>query len=293
MKKIAVVGSGTMGRGIAQVIAQANYQVYLCDTSKDIVDQSMKLVHDSLKKAVLKKKITEEDTNRILLNIKPTAIDLINEKSEYINALRDIDLVVEAITEDLKVKKSFYHDLDIHCHEKSIFATNTSALSVSELASCTKRPDRVIGMHFFNPATTMKLIEITSGSETSKATNLTIKLFCETLGKVPVNVVESPGFIVNRMLVPLINEAAFMYMEGIASAEDIDTAMCLGAGHPLGPLSLADMIGLDVCLAVMETLFNEFGDSKYRPCPLLKKMVRANQLGQKTGNGFYSYISDK
>ncbi|HBL50984.1 MAG TPA: 3-hydroxybutyryl-CoA dehydrogenase, partial [Firmicutes bacterium] len=200
-----------------------------------------------------------------------------------------VDLVIEAITENAAVKKELFSELDKVLGPQAIFASNTSALSVTELARATSRPERFIGMHFFNPAPIMKLVEIIRGADTAEGTFEAVRVLAEQLGKTPVTVNEAPGFVVNRLLVPMINEAVYALMEGVASAEDIDTAMKLGAGHPMGPLALADMIGLDVCLAIMEALDAEFGDPKYRPCPLLRKMVRAGRLGRKSGRGFFDY----
>ena len=203
--------------------------------------------------------------------------------------IKDADLVIEAIVEDIKVKETVFKELDEICEDKTILATNTSSLSITEIASFTKRPEKVIGMHFFNPVPVMKLTEIITGQKTSVETFDTVFKIASDIGKVPVRVEESPGFVVNRILVPMINEAVGILSENVASKEDIDESMKLGANHPIGPLALADLIGLDVCLAIMEVLYNEFSDSKYRPHPLLKKMVRANNLGRKTGKGFYEY----
>jgi len=284
MKKVVVLGAGTMGAGIALVAAQAGFQVILRDVSETLVQKGLKIIDKILNKAVEKGKMSAEDKSGILGNLKG-----VYDANELAEELKDTDLIIEAIVENMAIKKSVYKEFDAQCPEKTIFASNTSALSISELASATNRPQNVIGMHFFNPANVMKLVEVIAGAATSNETVELVNNFVKEIGKVPVQVKESPGFIVNRMLVPLINEAAFIYMEGIATPEDIDAAMKLGANHPIGPLALGDMIGLDVCLAVMETLYTEFADPKYRPCPVLRKMVRAGFLGRKTGKGFYQY----
>ncbi|MFZ7101058.1 MAG: 3-hydroxybutyryl-CoA dehydrogenase [Peptococcaceae bacterium] len=278
--KIMICGAGTMGAGIAQVMAEAGHEVFLRDIKDEFVARGLKTIEKNLRRKVEKNKISSEEKEQVLSRIKGTT-DLA--------AARDVELVVEAIVEYMAPKKELWQELDGICPAETIFASNTSALSISELAAVTKRPDKFIGMHFFNPAPVMKLVELIKGVGTSNETYHYSKEFTVSLGKTPVTVEEAPGFVVNRILIPMINEAAFILMEGIASAEDIDEGMKLGANHPIGPLALGDLVGLDVCLSIMETLYTETGDPKYRACPLLKKMVRAGYLGRKTGRGFFRY----
>ncbi|HKL75694.1 MAG TPA: 3-hydroxybutyryl-CoA dehydrogenase [Halanaerobiales bacterium] len=280
MKKVGVLGAGTMGSGIAQVIAQGGYQVILRDIKEEYVEKGLKGINKNLKRSVKKERITQDEMDQTLANIDTTT---------EVSDLADVDLVIEAVNEDMELKKKIFKELDEVTKDDAILASNTSALSITEIATVTERPDKVVGVHFFNPVPVMKLVELIKSITTSDEAFEKVESLVKELGKSPVEVNEAPGFVVNRILVPMINEAAFLLNEGVASAEDIDTAMKLGANHPIGPLALGDMIGLDVCLAIMETLYDEFGDSKYRPCPLLKKKVRANQLGRKTGEGFYSY----
>lgn len=280
MKNVLVIGAGTMGSGIAQVIAQAGYNVFLNDVTDDFIQSGIKKIDKDLTKLVTKGRLEEEAKNETMARIAPLS---------NVEDGKNIDLVIEAIVENMKIKQDLFSKMDKVFSPDTIFASNTSALSVTEIAAKASNPDKFIGMHFFNPVPVMKLVEIIKGAQTSDDTFTKVKDFVEKIGKSGVVVNEAPGFVVNRMLVPLINEAVFTLAEGVASAEDIDTAMKLGANHPIGPLALADMIGLDVCLAVMETLYEGFGDSKYRPCPLLRKMVLAGYLGRKTGRGFFQY----
>ncbi|SHJ25079.1 3-hydroxyacyl-CoA dehydrogenase [Dethiosulfatibacter aminovorans DSM 17477] len=278
--KVCILGAGTMGAGIAQVFAQNGHEVVLRDIKEEFVEKGYSFIEKNLARMVKKEKITEEKKDEILGNIKAT-VDLKNAA--------DCDLVVEAAVENMKIKKEIFAELDQVCDAKTILASNTSSLSITEIAVATKRPEKVIGMHFFNPAPVMKLVEIIRGLSTSDETFETIKELTESLGKEGVEVEEAPGFVVNRILVPMINEAVGILADGVAGAEDIDNAMKLGANHPIGPLALGDLIGLDVCLFIMEVLHDEFGDPKYRPHPLLRKMVRGNKLGRKSGEGFFKY----
>lgn len=280
MKKVMVLGAGTMGSGIAQVVAQAGYEVVIRDIEKSFVDKGLSSIEKNLARLVERGKLPAEKKAEIEGRI-TGCVDLIDGK--------DADLVIEAIIEDLELKKKVYQELDEKVKPDAILASNTSSLSITALGAATKRQGNVIGMHFFNPVPVMKLVEIIKGADTSDETFNTAFEFAKKLGKTPVKIEEAPGFAVNRILIPMVNEAAYLLSEGVASAEDIDTAMKLGANHPIGPLALADLIGLDVCLAVMEVLYTEFADSKYRPCPLLRKMVRAGFMGRKTGKGFFQY----
>ncbi|MCI7145445.1 MAG: 3-hydroxybutyryl-CoA dehydrogenase [Clostridiales bacterium] len=280
MKTIGVLGTGTMGAGIIQVCAQAGYDVVLRARRQTSVDNGIATVEKNLSKLVKKEKITEEDKAAVMGRIKG---------STDISIIKDADLVIEAATENMEAKKALFQELDELCKPEAIIATNTSALSITEIAAATNRADKIIGMHFFNPVPAMKLVEIVKGLATSEETRATIVDLCGKLGKTAVDVEEAPGFVVNRILIPMINEGIGILADGVADAEGIDTAMKLGANHPMGPLALGDLIGLDVCLAIMETLYSEYGDPKYRPHPLLRKMVRANKLGRKTGIGFFDY----
>ena len=277
MKNVGVIGAGTMGQGIANAFATAGYNVTVCDIKIEWAQNGINKIGAKLDKLVSREKITAEKAEGIKANL--TA-------GEY-KDLADCDLIVEAVLEKMEIKKDLFKTLDEICKEDCIFGTNTSSLSVTEIANGIKH--NVIGMHFFNPADRMKLVEVISGENTPVETKEAIIEYSKSLGKTPVEVAEGPGFVVNRILIPMINEACFIYQEGWASVEDIDTAMKLGANHPMGPLALGDLIGLDIVLDVMEVLYTETGDPKYRPCTLLKKMVRAGKLGQKTKQGFYSY----
>ena len=284
MKRVMVIGAGTMGAGIAQVVAAGGFSVVLNDLTDELVDEGLRTVAKSLSRSVDKGKISREESERTLASIRGVA-----GVKERARESQDTDLVIEAIVENRAIKKSLYAELDALCPTRTVFASNTSAISISELAASTQRPDRFLGLHFFNPVPVMQLVELVSGAATAPDVLASMQTFAATIGKTPIVVTEAPGFVVNRLLIPMINEAVCAVMEGVAKPRDIDAAMQLGANHPVGPLSLADMIGLDVCLAVMETLHAEYGDPKYRPAQLLRKMVRAGLLGRKTGQGFFTY----
>lgn len=278
--KIGVLGAGTMGNGIAQVMASAGYEVILCDVNKEMLGKAAKMIDANLWRLYKKEDRDFNEIGQVLSRITFTA-----EK----NALVDMDVIVEAIVENIDWKKKVFAELDAICEEKTIIASNTSGLSITEIGAATDRADRVIGMHFFNPVPVMKLVEIIRGSDTSNETYEIIARLVQKIGKESISIVDAPLFVVNRILVPMLNEAMFVLGEGIASAEDIDKGMMLGTNQPIGPLALADLIGLDTLLSVAETLFEETGDSKYRVPPLLRKHVRAGHLGRKTGRGFYQY----
>ncbi|MEG2935605.1 MAG: 3-hydroxybutyryl-CoA dehydrogenase [Clostridium sp.] len=280
MKKICVLGAGTMGSGIAQAFAVNGYEVIVRDIKDEFVQRGLGMITKNINKLVAKGKMTEEAAEDVLSRVSGTT---------ELAHLEDVDLIIEAAVENMEIKKSIFRELDEICKPETILATNTSSLSITEIATATKRVDKVIGLHFFNPAPVMKLVEIIKGMATSEETYNKMVELSESIGKEPVLVEEAPGFVVNRILVPMINEAVGIYAEGIASVEGIDKAMILGANHPMGPLALGDLIGLDVCLAIMDVLYNETGDSKYRAHSLLRKYVRAGWLGRKSGKGFYDY----
>ena len=277
---IGVVGAGTMGNGIAQVAARAGYDVVMRDVRDEFLQRGMSAIDKSLQRDVDKERLGGEEKQAIVGRIKTTTA---------LDALKDATLVVEAITEDQTIKSNLFKDLDQITSPSTILASNTSSISITKLAAATSRPDKVIGMHFMNPVPIMKLVEVIRGLATSDETYERVRALSEKLGKTALDCQDSPGFVSNRVLMPMINEAIFTLYEGVATRESIDGIMKLGMNHPMGPLTLADFIGLDVCLAIMNVLYEGFDDSKYRPCPLLKKYVDAGWLGRKTGRGFYEY----
>ncbi|UJL46012.1 3-hydroxybutyryl-CoA dehydrogenase [Virgibacillus sp. NKC19-16] len=280
IQNVMVIGAGQMGAGIAQVCAQAGFDVLLNDMNEEALDKGLKNIEKLLSRSVDKERITEEDKSAALNRLQPSS------------TLKDAvsrDFVIEAVVENMDVKKQVFGELDVVAPKHTILASNTSSLPITEIAAATNRPDQVIGMHFMNPVPVMKLVEIIRGLQTSDETYQAIETMAKQLSKTPVEVKDFPGFVSNRVLMPMINEAIFTVYEGVASPEDIDTVMKMGTNHPMGPLTLADFIGLDTCLYIMEVLHDGFGDSKYRPCPLLRKYVKAGWLGKKSGRGFYQY----
>ena len=280
MEQIFVIGAGTMGLDIAQTFAQAGYKVAVRDVNNEILARANERLQGGLKKRIARGKLAQQEADALLSRISFTT---------ELAPAKEAALVIEAIVERAEIKKSVFQELDGICPDGTIFASNTSSISITDIASATKRPDRFIGMHFFNPATVMKLVEVIRGVGTSEETFAAVERLARAIGKEPVEVQEGPGFVVNRILVPMINEAIGLYAEGIASAEGIDAADRLGCKHPMGPLELGDLIGLDVVLAIMDTLFEETHDVKYRAHPLLRKYVRGGLLGRKAGRGFYEY----
>ncbi len=280
-EKIAVIGAGTMGNGIAHAFAQSGYQVNLIDISEEALQKGLATIGKNMDRQIKKEIISTAD--------KEASLGRINTLTQIQEGVKDRHLVVEAATENVDLKLRIFADMDKAAPQEAILATNTSSISITKIAAATHRPDKVIGMHFMNPVPVMKLVEVIKGYDTSKAVTEDILVLAKDLGKVPVPANDYPGFVANRILMPMINEAMYAHYEGVAGVEEIDTIMKLGMAHPMGPLTLADFIGLDVCLAILEVLHEGFGNPKYAPCPLLKNMVTAGHLGRKTGKGFYDY----
>ena len=282
MKNIAVIGSGTMGNGIAHVFAQHGYKVALIDISKEALDKAVATISKNLDRIITKGTITKTDKDNTLKNI--------TCYTELIKGIKDSDLVVEAATENIETKLNIFRELDKNCSPNTILASNTSSISITKIASVTKRPNKVIGMHFLNPVPIMKLVEVIRGFSTSNEVTRLVMETSKKLNKIPIEVNDYPGFVANKVLMPMINEAIYTLYEGVAGVEEIDTIMKLGMAHPMGPLQLADFIGLDVCLSILNVLYEGFGNPKYAPCPLLVNIVTAGHLGVKSGSGFYSYL---
>ena len=283
MKNITVIGAGTMGNGIAHVFAQKGFKVNLVDISEAALEKAMATITKNLNRQLAKERITEKEKSATLKNI--------STLSDLATGVKNADLVVEAATENVDLKLKIFASIDAVAPKKAILATNTSSISITKIASVTKRPEKVIGMHFMNPVPIMKLIEVINGYATSKTVTKKIMTLSKSLGKVPVEVNDYPGFVANRVLLPMINEAIYTLYEGVAGVYEIDTVMKLGMAHPMGPLQLADFIGLDVCLSILNVLHDGFGNPKYAPCPLLVNMVTAGKLGRKSGEGFYKYTA--
>ncbi|RKY13291.1 MAG: 3-hydroxybutyryl-CoA dehydrogenase [Planctomycetota bacterium] len=280
IEKVGVIGAGTMGAGIAQVFAQCGFETVLVDIKEELLEKGLDRIKKSLAKFVEKGKLQQSDMDAALSRITTTT---------NMRDVRHANIIVEAVFEKFEVKEKVFKELDLLCSPETILASNTSSISITKLGAATKRPHKVVGMHFMNPVPLMKLVEVIRGFATNEETVNTVVTLAQKLGKEPVVVNDSPGFVSNRVLMPMINEAIWTLYEGVATKEAIDTVMKLGMNHPMGPLTLADLIGLDVCLYILNVLYEEFGDPKYRPCPLLKRMVEAGYLGRKTGRGFYEY----